>query len=542
MDFDDLDEIEASAGPTPEERCEQMVSEAMPEEQTFPFPEGKNFGKNGKMKMLFLHGGGTNTKIANLQISNVFKDVPDSKDVLEWTVWTGPHSVPLGWNGDFSLKMFGPEFSVYFERLPFANCQWETWEGIEKSFADFASFLKENGPFDGVCGFDMGGEFLVQVAKKAQEGDPAFKGIFRFMILFTTGSSKHLSPMCKDRPKAQLRTPAILSWPNKDETHTYMWYEETTLFFHKDFREVLVHQSGHMPPRFSKGMVELARLTKFLEAMKEGKKWAPSEHEDNTWGANLFFPMKRIVKEKLPSDMPKRLIVVTDPMGAHDFEERIKQLEEAKKAGLIVEFAGKPFEVSGPVPKIVEGMQLKLEVCTLTSDKFSEKAGPSMQIHSLEYTDEQKNFNWHCLPKDIPQPQQLNPEDIIDKESHDKLKQNWADSLLRNLSFSTEDAVGIVGLGTGAFIALAVAKLLIRDRKVFPAGLWVVNPPTRLPWSTTMSPGILGDCNVKTMCYENASYGPTWRYEVLTCGAFSHAIYKDIDQLVSIVIDDFNAM
>merc|ERR1719401_3116726 len=136
--------------------------------------------------MLWLHGGGTNAKISKMQINATFKEVPDRNNVMEWTTFEGPHKVPLGWNGDFSLEPFGPDFRVYFERWPFANCQWESWDGIDLSFTNFKKHLKENGPYDGCVGFDEGGELLVHCARKTLEGDPDFKGFTRFLMLFTS--------------------------------------------------------------------------------------------------------------------------------------------------------------------------------------------------------------------------------------------------------------------------------------------------------------------------------------------------------------------
>ena len=50
--------------------------------------------------------------------------------------------------------------------------------------------------------------------------------------------------------------------------------------------------------------------------------------------------------------------------------------------------------------------------------------------------------------------------------------------------------MALVGLGTGAFIAFAVARELV-SKGIRPLGLWLVNPPLRLPWSCTSEPCIL---------------------------------------------------
>uniref|UniRef100_A0A7S4T1T7 Serine hydrolase domain-containing protein n=1 Tax=Alexandrium monilatum TaxID=311494 RepID=A0A7S4T1T7_9DINO len=539
MDFDDLEECEAAAGPTAEEQREEMVAQAVPEAQVFPLPKGRCFGKDNKMKMLFLHGGGSNQRIAQMQVMNVFKEMPDNRQTYEWTHWIGPHKVPLGWNGDYSLQPFGPEFYVYFERLPFANCQWESWDGIDKSLEDFKLHLKENGPYDGACGFDMGGEFLVHVARKAQEGDPDFKGCFRFLILFTTGSSKHLSPLGGQRPKSPLRIPAVLSWCNGDTNHTYMWYEETLLFFHKDYREVITHLDGHMPPRILKETSQHERLSRFLDIMRRGGKFTPSDHEDNHWNANLWLPLKRVEPTKQTGT--KRLLVVPDPMGEHDFPGRIDHMKELKLDGKLIEVEAKPFIVGGSPPALVEAMQLKLKVCTATHEAFAAAAGSAFEVEAVSYTDGQKQFNWHCKPAQVPSPM-LNPEDIIDDEGMESVSRMWAGQLLEKFSMDEEDQIGIVGLGTGAFVALAIAKYCIKERKHTPAGLWVANAPTRLPWCTTAQPGALLDCPVRFLTYETSTYGPGWRYEVSTCGPFSQATFKDLDALVKLVVDDFKAL
>merc|ERR1712183_170620 len=97
-------------------------------------------------------------------------------------------------------------------------------------------------------------------------------------------------------------------------------------------------------------------------------------------------------------------------------------------------------------------------------------------------------------------------------------------------SFSRADGeeVGFVGIGTGAYIALAIARLLVEEKDYVPAGLWLINPTMRLPWASTAMPGVLKTCPVYTLVDENSTYGPAWRYEVSTLGPYTTNIFDDI--------------
>merc|ERR1712113_1168135 len=119
------------------------------------------------------------------------------------------------------------------------------------------------------------------------------------------------------------------------------------------------------------------------------------------------------------------------------------------------------------------------------------------------------------------------------------MARNWADSLMNSFSLDAEEYLGIVGLGTGAYIALAMAKVLINTRRRVPAAMWFVNPPTRLPWSQTAENGTFLECPIWHLVHENATYGPGWRYEIATCGPFTHGTFKDIDSLIKIIVEEF---
>ncbi|CAE7593702.1 unnamed protein product, partial [Symbiodinium sp. KB8] len=65
----------------------------------------------------------------------------------------------------------------------------------EEVLASLADFLKENGPFDGLCGFDMGACLAFDAARLAQEGDLRFEEKFRYLILFSGRGHRELAEM-----------------------------------------------------------------------------------------------------------------------------------------------------------------------------------------------------------------------------------------------------------------------------------------------------------------------------------------------------------
>ncbi|CAE8584966.1 unnamed protein product [Polarella glacialis] len=548
MDFDDLEEAEAAEGPTLEERREALLRQARVEgeRERFPFPAGRNFA-NGKMKMLFLYGGGVNQKVAKLQVGNVFKESPMFKN-MEFFILEAPTDTAVTWHPHDSmvqqLRPFGETVYLYFDRLPCANSQTESWVGIERSFAALKAHLREHGPYDGVCGFDMGGEVLAQAARMAQEeNDPDLKGMFRFMILFTSGSAKHLSELGLrgKRPQSPLRLPTVLSWSRKDENHPYTWYEETALFVAPECREVISHQCGHMPPKLAKGCEELERLTNFLEAMHTSSPWTPSDHADNAWSSPLWLPLGRSEPLKLELGARRRLLVVTDPMGSHDFDLKLERVLHAVSAGLLEKpRAAVPFKSVG-CPDLTDDVRTSLEVCMLTPAEFVAAAsGSAVSVESVTYSEKQRSYDWHSHC-DQPPCLAMKREDIISTHRQELLVRTWADELMQGITFEDEDAVGIVGLGTGCFIAFAIARMLVKDRKVVPAGLWVVDAPTSLPTETTLRPAALIDCPVRYLVHSSSQVGPPWCWEVSTCGPFSMSTFESSRVVAKLVVDEFLA-
>eukprot|EP00811_Abedinium_folium_P025358 NODE_3614_length_2010_cov_8.795539.p1 GENE.NODE_3614_length_2010_cov_8.795539~~NODE_3614_length_2010_cov_8.795539.p1 ORF type:complete len:588 (+),score=209.67 NODE_3614_length_2010_cov_8.795539:44-1765(+) len=477
MDFDDLDEVEAAAGPTPEERARDLLAAATPEPREIPVPRGRNFGEDGKMKMLFLYGGGTNASVGRMQVLNVFKETEVFKS-MQFTVMEAPTKTNVKWHFAEAMQQqlapFGPDMFLYFDRVPYSNSQHEAWEGIEASFEALRAHFKEHGPYDGVVGFDMGGEVLVQAARMAQEGIDGFAAMFRFMVLFTTSHPKHLS--------------------------------------------------------------------RFLRTMQTGATFQPSVHADNARFRNLWLPLCRVAPAGRGAELSgTTLLVVTDPMGSHDYHAVLAALGRAIQTGRVpAPKTTVPFEVTG-FGSIVADITNRLAVSILSARDFAAAAaGGGLRVQGITYSDEQRRHRWHCGVEEVLNGQ-MRVDDIILDEGSEAMARRWADELMQPVE--THDyRISIVGLGTGAWIALACARLLIQERKVVPDGLWLIDPPTRLPDGSSSQPGYLVDCPMRVLINADSMVGPPWRYEVATCGPFSMAEFKNAPDAVRMVIEECSAL
>eukprot|EP00930_Biecheleria_cincta_P071999 TRINITY_DN59440_c0_g1_i1.p1 TRINITY_DN59440_c0_g1~~TRINITY_DN59440_c0_g1_i1.p1 ORF type:complete len:558 (-),score=78.79 TRINITY_DN59440_c0_g1_i1:6-1637(-) len=543
MDFEDLDEAEAAEGPTPWERRAELRTAARGPTQPCTKPNSRNYAPSRKMKMLFLYGGGVNEKVAKMQIAGIFKDSNVYKN-MEFTVLDGPYQTTLDWHPEDArapMKPFGDIIYMYFDRDPYANSQLENFEGIEKSMQILKEHLALHGPYDGVCGFDMGGEVLLQAAALAQQGtDPGWTGKFRFMVMFTSGTPKHLSKY--PRPATTLQIPTVYSFSIGDENHPFPWYEESALFFAPECREVILHNYGHMPPKFPKGSSEQERLSRFLDAMFRGEEWTPSDHPDNQPYRNIWLPLQRTPNTS-GGNGRKRLFVLVNPAETESrwaLEETLQTFEEAAQAGTLP----KP---SDTVPCKNQGMhdllddaRMNLAVACMGVDSFVNASTGNISVELVPYGERQDTFDLHCA-EDVVSRMWQRHQLILNNRS-EKLAVSWADELMRSCSIEKGESVGLVGLGTGAFIALAIGKMLVKDRKIVPSGLWLVDPPCALPADSTLEPGALVDCPVKVLFHSTSLMGPPWRWEVSTFGPFSVDTFTKPSEAPAKVLDDFEKM
>merc|ERR1712107_201213 len=131
---------------------------------------------------------------------------------------------------------------------------------------------------------------------------------------------------------------------------------------------------------------------------------------------------------------------------------------------------------------------------------------------------------------------------MVESEHLDMTARKCANELMKEFTLESDERVAVVGIGTGAFIALAICKLLVREFKTVPAKLWVIEPPNVLPYATTMQCGALVDCPIEYMMNEHSVRGEPWRYEVSTLGPFTCFCFDAIDQAVSKVVQDLSTL
>ena len=311
-----------------------------------------------------------------------------------------------------------------------------------------------------------------------------------------------------------------------------MEYEELPLFIHPDFREVIVHKDGHKPPLLKKDQPEFWRLARFLDAMEKGNVFTPTDHEDNGVRRSLWLPVQRGLASEPPAGK-RQLLVVPDPLGAGPDLHRVMDALQAMQAkGEALEFKGEPFVSSGSPPKPIQRLALLMELCQASHEVFS-KDGSDLDVQHVTFTEDQK-INWHCQASEVPS-RQLLSKDIVQDEEHDLRVRALATKLLESIKVSGGPGPALVGFASGAFIAFAMARELVATG-VKPLGLWLVNPPLRLPWSMTATPCCLKDCPVQVLVDQDSTYGPPWRYEVATFGPFSTAVYVDLNDMASKVV------
>merc|ERR1719329_494390 len=217
-------------------------------------------------------------------------------------------------------------------------------------------------------------------------------------------------------------------------------------------------------------------------------------------------------------------------MGKHDFEAAIARLRRDLKSG---EYTSESVDSTARLLEVSGGPAL---------ERLRERAADRLSVEALSFSHEHSAFDWHCREDEVPS-RMMRKEDIINDEAKAESARRWARSLLRDfVPPGPDERVAVVGFGTGAFLAHAVALHLVEQLQVVPVGLWAVDPPTVWPYSVTASPGVLADCAVKVLNHKLSVAGPPWRWEVSTCGPFSMDMHKDLDDACRRVISDYKLL
>lgn len=551
MDFDDLDDL---AGPDLETKRADLLAKQVPEEMEGAAehvgPSGRGFAARSSLKVLYLHGPGSTDKMATMQLTNMFSKCPTVADMklIEWTVMPGTicqkmeeiHADP---KVQEQFRPYGDKFYSYLDVMPY-GMQLEAQGGIEKAVNAVRDHLKENGPYDGMCGFDMGGMVALRCAALAAEGDEGFREKFHWLMLFSTVAAKECGyyvaglvegenqPMKPLRPKMPLMIPTLMCFAKlEDDARAYTGYEEMLSFIHPKYRTIYVHDQGHRPPNVQKGTDMCDVIEKFITSMQAGITYKLNELGDTPKYADYWLPLNREPLPTIEKDMPRRIFVVTDPLGAHG--------PEPKEA---MDFAKMPAQEM-PVSRKLR-LELNRMVRGLKFEEISaaikEAAGEDAEVEVIEVTsDKLKDIEWHPKEKNW-YGRWIFPDDVISLPWADGRR--TAEDILEDLAVSPMDAVGVIGIGTGAYLAMHLCEAIMRIRFAPVTRLFLVTPPTVMPLEDFPGMAWLADTPVRHLSAAYDVVGPHWMAQVATVGHFSQSLFTTKEDLMKMLSTEVTAM
>lgn len=577
MDFDDLDGEEQALGPTFEEIREELMGKQVPEKmegaRRHPKPDGKGYG-GGNMKyqkVLYLYGPGSNAKMAERQVSALFKNVPWVVDfkIFEWHYFEGEinnkveeiHADPavaalfIPYGNKCGSTYDGYMSYVYMANESHNNETWMSPEGRVKTFAGkldeinekehghgpvmdkLAKHIEETGPYDGICGFDMGGCLAFEAAKLAQEGDSRFEGKFRYLMLFSTRGHKLGANFDQGRlrPKAPLQIPCFIGWSMEDDSKQYSHYEDMCLYIHPKYRGVFYHDQGHRPPNIQKNTTQCEQLDAFVGSMQADAKFTPAETAEVKMYRDYWLPVNREPLPEVSKDAPCKIIVIPDPLGEHG--------PKPEEAADRMRF---PAQESPQV--CAERLAAYRLVTAITVDDVATamKANAGVEVEGVNFEDEHRAAQWHpnVKARDVSEAYAAGQGRSRWLQAEDEVVLPWqevnniAGILLDQIPTKRDDVIGIVGFGTGAHIAFAMAKQMLNTRNICPVRLWVVSPPTVWPLQDVPQMGHLVTTPIRYLTCPQSVAGPPWRHETSTFGQFSHSHFESKDQMLKIIVDD----
>lgn len=528
----------------------------MPGSASHPRPDSKGYGGGAfaNQKCLFLHGPGSTAKLCQAQANAMFAKLPWVTDfkIFEWHFWEGTikntmeeiHADPIVQK---VFAPYGPDFFSYIVQENI-NRQDECWTPLDEVLDRLAEKLAADGPFDGLCGFDMGGQLALSAAVLAQEGDPRFAKQFRYLMLFSTSGLKEMSAkgMGALRPKAPLQIDTFLGWSEfDDDARSFPCYEDMCLYIHPKHRAIIVHDQGHRPPNIQKGTENAESLQQFIGMMQsavqlkhhaDGKPIFPAgERYSDCW-----LPMVREPAPQIPNQFaedPRLLIVVGDPQGVHGPEPA-----EAETRRL-----------DFPAQEHPENCKLRLGIYRAavgaTAADFEAavaraSAGSCVQVHKIEYQEKHRTMSWNPTTK--PFSEEARRSRWVQAE--DEIIVPWQDlhciahELLEDIPWSRGQPVGIVGIGAGAHLAWALAEAYIKSRQEILVGFWSALAPTVWPRDGAPGPGALVTTPIRYLTCASAVTGPPWRLETSTYGPFSHGHFTTKEEMADMVVGELQAV
>jgi len=193
----------------------------------------------GAIRILCLHGDGTNDKVTKIQMQpliDALHGIP-----VEFIYVNGPQPVEYIAAGLKSSKMTGKQMYRWFE--------WDSnqlWPDVHDAIASIPPMISGNAPIHGVVGFSQGGGICAMIAALAQRGDICNTESLRFAILmnapqyFPMKESYVTALLAEDKP---LTVPSLHTY---GETDPHLKYIKQFMPFFKGPQE-LAHSGGHQP-------------------------------------------------------------------------------------------------------------------------------------------------------------------------------------------------------------------------------------------------------------------------------------------------------
>lgn len=509
FDFDDVEEAEASGGGILSPEGEDVPLPVLP--GFTPASKSGGYGRDGRLKLLCLHGGSVNDKMMELQMRMLWNPAKELLELIECEYPVAPNELllesmpPAAREAAEQTMQFLPEGSrrmyQWYGKAPLASPD-EQWTSLEESIEFLVSHIQRNGPYDGIVGFSQGGEIGAQMCRLAEQGDPRLQGKFKFFMAMAHRWPKPFNRP-EFRPVAPIRIPSLHlqevnaaagGYPPAD-------YEDLVLHWDESCRAVAWHTQGHKPPRLAGA--DLEKLRHFIQSFHRGEPWRPTpDADDYLRGIVLPFPRRTAAVPAPPSpSKPLRVLCFHGSRPGIETVEALQSMVTAlKNEGLAAQVA-------------IE----REDLASLGSAEFSALA-PGPQPPSVQTRPDQS----------------LSPEAWT---AAGVLAEKAVARAAEESPFSEENPIGFIGIGSGAVVALRAAAE-VRRRGGLAWRLYAVDPPSLF---TVPEVGGLRGCEVVCVIPREDTAGERWRFSAATHGPYRVLVTVPDNPWAKQVVEDLQS-
>ena len=117
-------------------------------------------------KILCLHGWGTSPEFLQYQLRNFIKLFPE----FEFECMAAPIEIPITDIRDPNVIRLSPSKKFYTWKLNLFDGVIDNKLDISEAMDCIIDYMNKNGPFDGLCGFSMGGAFAQLFLEQFEKG------------------------------------------------------------------------------------------------------------------------------------------------------------------------------------------------------------------------------------------------------------------------------------------------------------------------------------------------------------------------------------